>query len=59
MVSHGSTEDHNRNREVYYSQVLEDVHNIPQGATLRGQSRVQAEREQKDLRHMSRLGSLM
>lgn len=23
MVSHGSTEDHNRNREAYYSQVLE------------------------------------
>lgn len=34
MVSPNSTKDHkgNRNREVYYSQVLEEVHGMPAGA---------------------------
>ena len=34
MVSHGSTTEYKRNwnREAYYSQVLEEVHSIPQGA---------------------------
>ena len=41
MVSRGPTKDHKRNwnREVYYSQVLEEVHSTPQGVTQRGQGR--------------------
>lgn len=35
MVGRDSTTDHkrNRSRKVYYSQVLEEVHGMPQGAT--------------------------
>lgn len=44
-VSHGSTKDYNRNTERFI-QVLEKVYNMPWEVMLKGQSRVQAEREQ-------------
>ena len=47
MVSYGSTTDHKRNwnKELYYSQVLEEVTGMPQGVTRGGQGRVQIYRE--------------
>ena len=47
MVRLNSTEYHQRkgNREVYYPQVLKEVHGMPQGTTWGGQGRVQTERE--------------
>lgn len=46
----------NGNREVYFSQVLEEVHRMPCGATLGGQD--SAERERQDLGCMPLLGSM-
>lgn len=45
-VSHNSAKENSRNvnTEIYYSQVLEEVH-APQGATRGGQGGVQEERE--------------
>lgn len=47
MVSYGSTTDHKRNwnKELYYSQVLEEVTGMPQGVMWGGQGRVQIYRE--------------
>lgn len=47
MVSPGSTKHRKRNwnREIYYSQVLEEVHSILPGTRGEGQVKVQAERE--------------
>lgn len=53
MVNCASTKVHKRNRyRVYYSQFLEKVHNMNCWTILGGHSRVQAERERKELGHM-------
>lgn len=53
MVNCVSAEVHKRNTcRVYYSQFLEKVYNMTRWTIVGGHSRVQAERERKDLGHM-------
>ena len=47
MVSHGSTIDHKRNwnREMYYSQVMEEVPSMPWGATWGSQGIIETDKD--------------